>query len=710
MDEWKEKLTRNETAWEEERGKMDEREKMYRGEYTFEDLTTRTDAHSGQTVKYVYNALAENIEAQVSNDIPAPKVTARREQDEHLAVIIENMIRNELDRMPFERINDLSERVVPIQGAGLYMIEWDNTKRTHNTVGEVAAEFVHPKRLIPQDGVYDGIGGMDYFILKTPQTKETIKARYGVDVADEAESEPEVKGIGDAKAAEDMVTQYTAYYRNESGGIGKYSWVNDTELEDLEDYQARRLTKCAHCGAVEPLPGEVITDGTDEPVVWESGGACPVCGAHEWKEQEEDYEEIDPWSILRSDGLTLAEALPAPEEAGYEPSGETIPSHNAGGEGASSGETIPPHNADGVGTSFGGTVTPSDDEDGTSFDDAGISAGAGEKWTIPYYKPNVFPLVLQQNVSVYGRLMGESDVDKQASLQKGLNTMEQKLFDRFLKAGTKITLPDDTNIRIDPNDDTVWRVGNLQDLSVIRSFNFVGDVSQEMAQVQAIYQQMRQTTGVTDSFQGRKDTTATSGTAKQFAAAQTAGRLESKRVQKEAAYAELFELIFKFRLAYADEPRPVVYQDGEGNTVYDTFSKWDFLERDEAGDFWWNDAFLFACDPTVPLASNRQQLWQETTAFFQSGAFGDPTQLESLVEYWRKMETLHYPGAGETRKNLQERLERQAAQAQAMPMQGMGGPEMGVPGMGGPAEEPAPVSEEEIEEMARQAAMADMGM
>lgn len=699
MDEWKEKLTRNETAWADEQGKMDEREQMYRGEYSFEDLTSRTDAHSGQTVKYVYNALAENIEAQVSNDIPAPKVTARREQDEHLAVIIENMIRNELDRMPFERINDLSERVVPIQGAGLYMIEWDNTKRTHNTVGEVAAEFVHPKRLIPQDGVYDGIGGMDYFILKTPQTKETIKARYGVDVADEAESEPEVKGIGDSKAAEDMVTQYTAYYRNENGGIGKYSWVNDTELEDLEDYQARRLTKCAHCGTVEPLVGEVITDGTDEPIIWEGGGACPVCGAHEWKEQEEDYEEIDPWSILRSDGLTLAEALPAPEEGTLETSDIASPE-----------ESIPPHNADGVGTSFGELDASGYAETEEHALGEARQTGGSEKWTIPYYKPNVFPLVLQQNVSVYGRLMGESDVDKQAPLQKGLNTMEQKLFDRFLKAGTKITLPDDTNIRVDPNDDTVWRVGNLQDLSVIRSFNFVGDVSQEMAQVQAIYQQMRQTTGVTDSFQGRKDTTATSGTAKQFAAAQTAGRLESKRVQKEAAYAELFELIFKFRLAYADEPRPVVYQDGEGNTVYDTFSKWDFLERDEAGDFWWNDAFLFSCDPTVPLASNRQQLWQETTAFFQSGAFGDPAQLESLVEYWRKMETLHYPGAGETRKNLQERLERQAAQAQAMPMQGMGGPAAGVPGMGGPAEEPAPVPQEEIEEMARQAAMADMGM
>ena len=39
--------------------------------------------------------------------------------------------------------------------------------------------------------------------------------------------------------------QYVAYYRNQDGGIGRFSWVNDTMLEDLEDYQARRLRRCA---------------------------------------------------------------------------------------------------------------------------------------------------------------------------------------------------------------------------------------------------------------------------------------------------------------------------------------------------------------------------------------------------------------------------------------------------------------------------------
>lgn len=609
---WKERLGTNESAYSGELGKMDHREDMFRGRYKFKAHTSREDKLTGKDVTYVYNALAENIEAQVSSDIPMPKVTARRPQDERLAVIIENMLRNELDRLPMESVNDVAERVVPLQGGGLFLLEWDNAKRTHGTVGENAVSFIHPKWCIPQNGVYTSVQDMDYVILKLPQTKETVRARYGVDVADEGESEPGIKDASGGDTADDMVTQYVAYYRNERGGVGKYSWVNDTELEDLEDYQARRLSRCSSCGEPEPVDGETVAYGDEEPYEWHTGGACPVCGARDWIDSEEEYEEIEgPEGLLR----------------------------------------------------------------------------------VPYYKPDVFPLVLQKNVSVFGQLLGESDADKMEPLQDAINRLEQKIFDRMLKAGTRITLPDAASIRSDTNDQEIWRIGNAADLALIREFSFTGDVTQEMAQVEQIYQHMRQTIGVTDSYQGRVDRTATSGTAKEFAAAQAAGRMESKRVMKQRAYSELFELMFKFRLAYADEPRPVVYQDGRGQTVYDTFSKWDFLERDEDGRLFWNDQFLFSCDTAAPLATNRERLWQETTGFFTSGAFGDPAQTETLVEYWRKMELLHYPGAGETRANLQERLEQQQMTALQPPAPG-----------------PEGATDAELEELARQAAMRDAGM
>ena len=53
----------------------------------------------------------------------------------------------------------------------------------------------------------------------------------------------------------------------------------------------------------------------------------------------------------------------------------------------------------------------------------------------------------------------------------------------------------------------------------------------------------------------------------------------------------------------------------------------------------------------------------------QTGAFGDPASLQTLVLFWTKMEMLHYPGAGETKSYLEEELRRQAQMQQAQMQQ-----------------------------------------
>lgn len=55
---------------------------------------------------------------------------------------------------------------------------------------------------------------------------------------------------------------------------------------------------------------------------------------------------------------------------------------------------------------------------------------------------------------------------------------------------------------------------------------------------------------------------------------------------------------------------------------------------------------------------------------FQQGAFGQPTELATLVRFWTIMEQLHYPTAAQMKKDLQEELEQQRQQqAQLMAMQ-----------------------------------------
>lgn len=630
---WQERLKVNETAYAAETARMDQREALYTGTKT---LRPMVPGDAKTTAAHVRNICAELIEAQTDSSIPQPKVTARRSQDEGKAKLIEDMLRNELDRMPFEQLNDIMGRTVPIQGGAAFLVEWDNTQRTHFTVGELAVSALHPKQIIPQDGVYTGVEDMDYILLKIPQTKEYIQRRYGVDLHDEREQEPEIKSAGGA-AAEDLVTQYIAYYRNDKGGIGLYSWVNDTQLEDLEDYQARRLRRCVKCGAVEPLltetelPEDFFSGRGADPETEADAFAretrprplrggrknCPYCGGNRWEETAEDFEEI-PVAVARSDGSTVGGMIRREQLSETETDALGLP----------------------------------------------VVEIIEEPVRVPFYKPDIFPVILQKNVSVYGRFLGDSDIDKIADQQNTTNRLESKIIDKLLKSGSYITLPDSASIRADAEDMKIIRPGTAADTGMIGVYDLQGNISQDLTYLAQVYEEARQMIGITDSFQGRRDTTATSGKAKEFAAAQSAGRLESKRVMKDAAYAALFEAMFKFKLAYTDEPRPVVSNDIHGNARYDTFNRYDFLEQDAAGEWCWNDQFLFSCDTSAPLASNREAMWQETRMNLQTGAFGDPSQLTTLILFWTKMELLHYPGAGETRAYLEEELRRQQLQKQ----------------------------------------------
>lgn len=609
LELWQRRLADSNAEFSAETAKMDDRERLYSGQRYMTPLVAGDHEEDGKhkQTSHVRNIVFENIESQVSSAIPQPKVTARRKEDEPLAEVIEHFLRNELDRMPFETMNDLAERTVPIQGGVGFLVEWDNRTRTNSTVGEVKVSVIHPKQFAPQPGIYTGIRDMDWFIIKLPTTRETVRRRYGVDVSDESESEPEVRGNGDEGTAEDALTQYIGFAVNEAGGIDRYSWVNDVELEDLENYQARRQPVCAGCGRTKPLPGQDVNGAAY------GGGPCPWCGSIEWTSAVQDFEEVfAPFNTA---------------------SGKKIP-------GAKMGIA----------------------EDGTAW---------MEPTKIPFYTPDLYPIILQRSVSVFGQLLGNSDADMIRDQQNTTNRLEQKILDRILKAGTRITMPDRADLRTDPEDGERWFLKNPEEKQMIDTYEFSGNLQFEMAHLANVYEEARQILGITDSFQGRKDPTATSGKAKEFSAAQSAGRLESKRVMKNAAYAEMFELMFKFWLAYSDEPRTVSYKNFEGETEYQEFNRYDFLEVDEAGNYWWNDQFLFSCDTTAPLASNREALWQETRMNLQTGAFGNPESTDTLILFWAKMEELHYPGAGATKKFLEDRLEReqQAMQQAAMQQQ-----------------------------------------
>ena len=53
----------------------------------------------------------------------------------------------------------------------------------------------------------------------------------------------------------------------------------------------------------------------------------------------------------------------------------------------------------------------------------------------------------------------------------------------------------------------------------------------------------------------------------------------------------------------------------------------------------------------------------------QTGAFGDPSDPETLILFWEMMAGQHYPGAAEIRERLEKKRQEQLAQMQMQQMQ-----------------------------------------
>lgn len=608
---WQERLALAETAIAGERERMLRREKQYEGDHTIYAPDGSVAADS--LASHVRNVSFEVIETQVDSTIPAPKVTAVRQEDEELATIIESMLRDVMDRLPSERLNDEGERLSPVQGGYGLLVDWLDSVSGKDWLGDLKVSLVHPYSIVPQAGVTQ-VSDMDFFFLKTPQTKRQIRRFYGVSVADEDESDPDARRLGaSADTTDELVTMVTVYYRNAKGGIGRLRWVNDTVLEDLEDYQLRRVHRCTVCGAVG------------------DGKKCAYCGSRKFEDEVMEDEELTEDITLR-DGTVIPAVSEVRDELGQPVAVDTLlPQMQPGGTAA--------------------VIAPQ-------------AAFRQEPTRIPYYKPDVFPLVIRKNVSMPGRFWGSSDLDAIFDQQNSLNKICTKLNTKVLSGGSFTTVPTGARF-ISDRDGVRVEVDNPADVEKIRTFNTQVDISTDLTMMAQLYEQARQTIGITDSMQGRKDPTATSAVAKEFSAQQAAGRLESKRVMKRAMYQDLFEAIFKWMLAYCDEPRAIRRTDEHGDVQYVTFDRHDFLYRDEAGDWQYNTDFLFSCDGSAPLATDRQALWKETRMNFQEGALGSTQEIATLLRFWEQMEKLHYPMAGDMVKSLKSQMESQQAAQKA---------------------------------------------
>lgn len=548
LQEWKKKLARSQTEF--DISVMDEREYIYLGSHGV-DGNINSNQRPSKAANTVYNIVFEFIETQVNTNIPQPSVKSIREGFENQAHMIEDSVTDKLKQMDTEEVTDMNERITPVQGYSFMELCWNNDQQHHLYSGDMELYSRHPKTVIPQAGVFK-VKNMDYIFVLTKVTAQHIKRRYDKDLGFQTEQYPDntnlygVSQQGSQIMTDQSLTECVAWYRDDDGDIGRYTWVNETELEDLPKYFYRRDEN-----------GEVMTT---ETLLYDT-----------------QIGSIDP-----------ATGQPMIVPAGTE---------------------------------------------------------------VPLFIPDKYPLLLRRNVPKNFSLGGQSDLDVIRDHQDSMKKVVSKMEEKVIKAGSILKILDDHNVTIT---DQVGQVikGTAQQLSVLGVEDLTADISQSVEYIQVIYKQAQSMLGITDSFQGKEDSSAKSGVAKQIQVQQASGRLLSKAFNKNAAYKELFQLMFEFMLAFYDEQRPYLAQDEFGKPKYEKFDKYAFLMMDDAGEFYYNTDFLFSADPSDHLPQDRVFLFNTAKEMLQSQAIDQ-------MQFWQLLDGLGFPMAKQILSQLEERQQQQ---------------------------------------------------
>lgn len=587
------------------RDDFDKWSKQYKGDLTIDG--SDEPALTGRNITY------ELIESQFSSYLPSTAVTPEvySERNDRNAKSIERLLKNKRNQLPFEKMNDIDERYSPIYGGSIWLVEWDNSIKTHNTVGDVKITCWSPSHFVGQPCIYD-IDDMEYCFITFETTKEDLVRKYGVSigVADDTESE-------NSGETDETATVNVCYYKNDEDKICQYIWSGDTELQDIEDYYSRKVYVCKNCGRRKEL--------------------C-TCDKSDYELQDDEYEELDH-DIVLSDGSVIPAASPVMKD------GQVVMEESQQQAILEDGSVAMDE--------INGIMIPAT---------VPVQVPKLERTKLPYYTPSKFPIIIRKNTSQEDSLFGQSDCEFIRPQQQAINKIESRILEKLMNAGVYPTAPEDYIGQFDNGlYKNVIKVGQ-GNYKLFGRIDLQVDLTQDISQSERLYQQSKRIMGITDSYQGQADSTAQSGKAKQIQVNQSAGRLDSKRKMKNAAYAEIDEVIFLYYLAYADEPRAMSYVDSMGRLQNAQFNRYDFIERDENGEYYYNTQYLFGTDLTGDVEQSRETIWSENRLNFQNGCYGNPQELETLLIYWQQMEKHHYPDARDMVERIRGIIEAQRQQ------------------------------------------------
>jgi hypothetical protein len=634
--------------------KFDKYDRQYRGDHDIDGVLVDDEGNTVETAakaKMVWNVSHKLLEGSIDTSIPQPLVTPEFQCECHVrnARRIEGLIKMLLDKQPWEQYNDSQERTVKKFGTSGSIIEFDTSKGSVKEVGEAVMTPILPHHIYPQPGITD-IDSCDYVFVDYITTRAEIMRKYGLSeeqvehttyAANYGNNSESSKPIND----DDVVTLTVLWYKNESGDVCRFVYSGDIVLEDNDDYYARKVEYCETCGRRRQLCEK------DE------------CSKPKYYTEKLEYEELDD-DVICSDGRVIPAMSPVFKDGKMVFEKQKMP------------VTLP----DGSQAMdlVGGIEVP-------AFMEVSVPKMAPTR--LPYYKPKKFPISVRYNIKDDNSFWGISDMEIIREPQQEINKLASRIQEAMMKYGAALVKPADAQVTFNNGIfDEIIELGTGMDSSQFSVMSYSVDVSPWVMMLDRLVSLCQDLNGVSDSFLGQPDPTAKSGIAKSISVNQSAGRLASRKVNKQSHFADLFRAIFELHLAFADEPRAISHGDGNtidpecANAAAERFNRYDFYEYDPTtGKYYIDDSYTFACDPNGALEQQYTALWDLVKSDYASGLYGDPKQIDSAIFAWKHLERIKYPFAKDVVELMVKQKEQMmAAQAQAQqlpPAQGQTVPE-----------------------------------
>lgn len=580
LEEWKKKFCQA-RAQSDSQSYLDELEMVYRGT---KDTQANINSNSTQKVKKtnnVPNITYELIESKVNTSIPDAVVKSKKPGFENQAKMAMYKIMSDLDDPAIDLIADENERDTYVSGYSVIVPMWNVNKGNHEYVGETELVSYHPKQVIPQPNIYN-IKKMDYCFFVGTRTKQDVYESTGVDVSSEEELYPEYNeiydGDGDADNIDadsntnELVSEVVVLFKDDDGDVGKFAWVGQTPTEYEPKYFYPRVKECEECGYESALDAE----------------ECEECGNKKLTTKvitiETIQEDMELSPISYDKTIKKVKTNPATGKKTVEEVTEQI-----------------------------------------------VEERLVEKGTeIPIPAPKDLPIIIRKNVPLRFSFRGRSDVETIRDQQETIKKVMSKVEEKIVGAGSITTMSEKLHKQL--SDDTYQQIkGRPEDLKITTQ-SFQADISQDLAYVAQQMQIARSELGITDSFQGKYDASAKSGKAKQVQIQQSQGRLQAPSKNKFVAFAQLFELMFRFDLCFSREPRPYTREDSNGEEVFDEFNRYEYLAQDAAGKWYFNTDFKFKAEMGSDLPSDKTWYYEQAFAMYSSQAISREQLLEILAD------------------------------------------------------------------------------